>query len=108
MGKIKNFIIRKLGGYTTYDLEKSIMNDRKGREMPRTIQFEITLDGEPSDEQNKKAKALIHKIAFEHLIRESRIHTIYNPIGLFTNYFLIYDIPIKNIMEEINYNVKEN
>ena len=108
MIKIRKKIIHLLGGFTKVDLENGIEKDRNSRDIPRTIQFEISLEGKFENEDDNRNKRVLYNTAFTHLMNNAKIHKIYNPMGNYTNYFLTYDIPIKSIMEEIEYNVKED
>ena len=108
MGRFKDFIIRKLGGYTNKDLEFYIIQDRKSREVPRTIQFQLTRIGKSDIEKDDKCNEELHRIAFSHFMANSTIKKIYNPLGDYTNYFLIYDVPFDLLKEEIDYNAKED
>lgn len=107
MGKFKDFIIRKLGVYTINDLEKYIREDRRAREVPRTIQFQATIIGKPDAEKDTMDKKKLYNSAFEYIVDNSTIKKIYNPIGDYTNYFLIYDMPFEFLKEEIDYNKGE-
>lgn len=102
--KIKEKIIRLFGGYTSKDLEKYIIEDRKSREVPRTIQFQATIIGKSDAEKDAMCKKKLYNSIFEHIIDNSTIKQIYNPIGDYTNYFLIYDMPFEFLKEEIDYN----
>ena len=108
MLKIRRKILHLLGGFTKEDLEKGIEKDRNSRDIPRTIQFEISLEGKFENEDDNRNERMLYNTAYSHLVSSAKIHKIYNPMGNYTNYFLTYDIPIKSIMEEIEYYVKEN
>lgn len=103
MFKIKEKIIHLLGGYSKYDLEKYIKEDRKSRDIVRTVQFQITKYGNPEGLEDEASRDQLYKVAFRNLVDNALIHKAYNPRGHFTNYFLIYDIPFNILQERCDY-----